>query len=164
LEFVDGRQLCRSTHTSNKWLARKLLSRWETEVFEGRFHLPKSAPPVFADWADEFLGKVAHRNTRKRYRSSIGKLKASFTKVRLSDISAERIEEYKEARLAEGVEAATINHDLRVLRRMMRLTERKLLISRNPFLQVDFLKQRSLRTPHIVTFEEEERRAIRAEA
>lgn len=39
----------------------------------------------------------------------------------------------------------------------MRLAERKRLISRNPFLEVDFLKQRPVRTPHIVTFEEEEK-------
>ena len=134
-----------------------MLSRWETEVFEGRFHLPKFAPPPFAEWADQFLAKVAHPNTRKRYGSSIAKLKAAFTRARLSEISAGRIEEYKEARLAEGVESATINHDLRVLRRMMRLAERKRLIPRNPFLEVDFLKQRNLRTPHIVTWEEEEK-------
>jgi integrase len=70
------------------------------------------------------------------------------------DCSA-RIDEFKEARLAEGVEPATINHDLRVLRRMMRLAERKRLISRNPFIEVDFLKQKQVRQPHIVTFEEE---------
>ena len=31
---VDGRQVCKSTHTSNKRKADQLLSRWETEVFE----------------------------------------------------------------------------------------------------------------------------------
>jgi integrase len=154
---VNGRQVCKSTHTSNKRLADQLLSRWETEVFERRFHLPKSAPPAFAEWADEFLAKVAHPNTRRRYGSSVGKLKAAFTRAKLSDISAERVDEYKEARLAEGVEPATINHDLRVLRRMLRLAERKRLIPRNPFLEVDFLKQGNLRMPHILTFEEEEK-------
>ena len=39
----------------------------------------------------------------------------------------------------------------------MRLAERKCLISRNPFVEVDFLKQRHVRAPHIVTFEEEEK-------
>ena len=88
---------------------------------------------------------------------SLTKLNIKFAGVRLSEVSAERIEEYKEARLAEGVEPATINHDLRVLRRMMRLAERKQLISHSPFMQVEFLKQGNLRPPHIVTFEEEER-------
>ena len=55
------------------------------------------------------------------------------------------------------MEPATINHDLRVLRRMLRLAERKQLISRSPFMQVEFLKQGNPRPPHIVTFEEEER-------
>lgn len=154
---VGRRQICKSAHTTNKTIAKKLLARWETEVFEGRFHLPQSNPPYFEDWADDFLAKVAHPNTRKRYKSSVGKLKSKFAGVRLSEISAERIEEYKEERVAEGVEPATINHDLRVLRRMVRLAERKQLIARNPFLQVDFLRQRNPREPHIVTFEEEER-------
>ena len=154
---IGGRQYCKSTHTSSKRLAAQLLARWVTEVFEQRYHLPKSTPPYFEAWADNFLTSVAKANTRRRYASSIGKLKDQFKGIRLSDISADRIEEYKQARLAGGVEPATINHDLRVLRRMMRLAERKQLIARNPFAQVDFLKQRSPRAPHIVTFEEEER-------
>jgi integrase len=154
---VGRRQCCKSTHTNNKRLASQLLARWETEVFEGRFHLPKSNPPYFETWADEFLTKVAHPNTRRRYASSVGKLKEHLNGIRLSEISAERIEEYKDARLAEGVEPATINHDLRVLRRMMRLAERKQFIARSPFVQVDFLRQRNPRQPHIVTFEEEEK-------
>ena len=90
-----------------------MLSRWETEVFERRYYLPKPSPPVFSDWADEFLVKVTHPNTRKRYGSSVGKLKTSFTGALVSEVSAERIEDYKEKRLSEAVEPATINHDLR---------------------------------------------------
>jgi hypothetical protein len=60
--------------------------------------------------------------------------------------------EYKGQRLIEGVQPATINHDLRVLRRMLRLAERKRLIVRNPFVRVEFLKQCAARPPHIVTF------------
>jgi hypothetical protein len=154
---VGGRQVCKSTHTSNKRLAGHILARWETEVFEGRFYLPKSVPPSFEEWAKEFLAKVAHPNTRKRYSFSVEKLKSRFVGLRLTDISPERIEEYAEARLAEGVEAATVNHDLRVLRRMMHLAERKAFIAQNPFARIEFLKERSPRPPHIITFEEEER-------
>ena len=154
---LNGHQICKSTHTTNKALAKKLLARWETEVFEGRFHLPKSTPPYFEEWAEEFLSKVQHERTRRRYRSSIQKLKGKLAGVRLSDVSADRIEEYKQARMDDGVEPATINHDLRVLRRMLHVAERKQLIARNPFSQVEFLRQRSPRQPHIVTFEEEEK-------
>jgi integrase len=154
---ISGKQVCKSTHTTSKRTAKQMLSKWETDVFEGRFHLPRSTPPYFEEWADDFLKRVSHPNTRRRYSSSVGKLNTKFTGVRLSDISADHIEEYKEERRAEGVEAATINHDLRVLRRMLRLAERKRLISYNPFAGVEPLKQKSPRTPHIVTFEEEAR-------
>jgi integrase len=154
---IDGQQVCKSTKQKNKRRAEKLLKRWETEVFEGKLHLPRSTPPYFEEWADKFLSNILHPSTHKRYASSIAKLKVEFAGVRLSGVSAGRIEDFKEARLVEGVEAATINHDLRVLRRMLRLAERKQLIGRNPFVEVEFLKQRSPRPPHIVTFDEEEK-------
>src|SRR5579864_7649504 len=109
---VEGKQVCKSTYTRSRRLARQILARWETEVFEGRFHLPRSIPPYFEEWADEFLTKVVRATTRSRYASSIAKLKKKCAGIRLSDVSAERIEEYKEERLAEGVQPATINHDL----------------------------------------------------
>lgn len=75
---VGRRQICRSAHTTNKSVAKRLLARWETEVFERRFHLAQSTPPFFEDWANDFLSKVGHPNTRKRYTSSVGKLKGKF--------------------------------------------------------------------------------------
>jgi hypothetical protein len=51
---IAGRQHCKSTHTSNKRTASQLLARWETDVFEGRFHLPKSNPPKFEAWGTNF--------------------------------------------------------------------------------------------------------------
>lgn len=113
---VAGRQRCKSTHTSNKRLADQLLSRWETEVFEGRYYLPSSNPPIFEDYAKEFLKSVQHPNTRRRYAASVEKLKKHFAAQRISDVTGDGIEEYKQATLGEGVEPATINHDLRVLR------------------------------------------------
>ncbi len=100
---------------------------------------------------------MQHPNTRRRYSSSVEKLKEHFADRRISDVTGDSIEKYKQARLGEGIEPATINHDLRVLRRMMRLAERKRLIGRSPMVDVEPLKERSQRTPHIVTFEEEER-------
>jgi integrase len=78
--------------------------------------------------------------------------------VKLSDITAGTIEEFKEMRLSAGVRSATINRDLAVLHRMMKLAERKLLINESPFRDVDFLEERKQRRrPHILTFEEEDR-------
>jgi site-specific recombinase XerD len=89
---------------------------------------------LFADWADEFLEKITHPNTKKRYKSSVEKLKTTFRKMRLNEIAVQSIDDYKQRRLDDGVEPATINHDLRVTRRLMRIAERKRLIPRTPFV------------------------------
>ena len=155
---VAGRQVCKSAHTSTKRLADQLLSRWETEVFEGRFQLIKTNAPIFEQWADQFLLTVPHLKTRSRYASSVNNLKPKFGKLRLSQITPDLIDDFKDDRLAKGAGPATINRDLAVLRRMLKIAERKRFIARSPFCEVELLEERSLRRkPHIVPYEEEER-------
>jgi integrase len=155
---VGGHQLCRSAHTTNKSIAKKLLARWETEVFEGRFQLIKTKAPSFSEWADQFLPTVPNLKTRSRYSSSVNNLKARFAKLRLSHVTPDLIEDFKDHRLAEGAGPATVNRDLAVLRRVLKLAERKRFIARTPFVEVELLEERSFRRrPHIVTFEEEEK-------
>lgn len=155
---ANGRQVCKSAHTTNKSRAKKLLAQWETEVFEGRYRLIKSNAPVFGDYADQYLLTVPNIKTRLRYSSSINNLKTRFGKLRLPLIGPDLIEEFKDARLAEKVAPATINRDLAVLRRMLKIAERKRLIARTPFVEVEFFEERSMRRkPHIVTYEEEEK-------
>ncbi len=109
-------------------------------------------------YTSSFLLTVQHPNTQKRYRSSVRSLVECFGNVKLSDITGDVIEDFKERRLAQGVRTATINRDLAVLHRMMKLAERKMLINDSPFRDVEFLEERKLRRrPHILTFEEEDR-------
>jgi len=150
-----GKQFCKSTKTEDKTEAKKKLREWETEIDQGRF--PKSKPQYFQDWADHFQTSVPHESTRKRYESSIKKLKERFSGLKLTELSPDQIDEYKKERLAEGVQPATINHDLRVLRRMLRIAERRQLIPRNSSVDIEFLRQQAPRPPHIVTFDEEEK-------
>lgn len=82
---------------------------------------------------------------------------ASSGNVKLSDITVSIIEDFKEKRLSAGLRTATVNRDLAVLRRMMKLAERKLLINESPFRDVEFLEERQQRRrPHILSFEEEQ--------
>ena len=156
--MVDGRQVHRSTHTTSKKIAKRILAKIAAEVVEGRFALVRSDPPKFDLWADQFLESVQHPNTRRAYTSCVVALKRAFAKSKLSDISASRIEDFKQARLKSGVGPATINRSLQVLRRMMKLAERQRLIGRSPFNEVEFLNERSTRRQaHVLTFEEQER-------
>ena len=126
-------------------------------MFEGRYQMVKSRPPHFDQWADEFLAKVIHPNTRRRYASSIAHLKAHFPNARLSDVNVERIDVFKENRISAGVGPATVNRDLAVLRRLLRIAEKKRFIARSPFTEVELLEERKFRKqPHILSFEDEE--------
>jgi len=156
--FVGGRQRFESSRSTKKRDARQLLEIRKGAAREGRLRLTKSNAPRFDDYTRSFLLTVQHPNTQKRYRSSVRNLTTCFRNVRLSDITAGTIEDFKEKRLSVGVRTATINRDLAVLHRMMRLAERKLLINESPFRDVDFLEERKQRRrPHILTFEEEDR-------
>lgn len=93
---------------------------------------------------------------KRRYSSSIDNLKVQFEGVKLSQIDAAGIEEFKQKRLHSGVRSATVNRDLAVLRRMLKLALRRRFITRTPFEEVEFLEERKARRrPHILTFGEE---------
>src|SRR5579884_4038651 len=106
---VAGKQICKSTHTANKQLARKLLSRWETEVFEGRFHLVRSIAPTFEEWAEQFLVTIPNFATQSRYKASVHNLKVKFGELRLPQVTADLIDDFKDTRVAQGVGPATVN-------------------------------------------------------
>jgi integrase len=139
-------------------MAKLVLAKIQAQVTENRFALVRSDPPKFDLWADQFLESVQHPNTRRAYSSAVKALKRVFAKSKLSDISASRIEDFKQSRIKSGTGPATINRSLQVLRRMMKLAERQRLIGRSPFNEVEFLNERSTRRQaHVLTFEEQER-------
>jgi integrase len=155
---VAGRQHRESTHTTNKRVAKNILSIRQAQVLEGRLQLPASRPPRFEEWAEQFLQTVPQASTRERYRYSIQSLLASFKGSRLSQITPEAIEGFKQARLENGTKSSTVNRDLATLRRMLNLAQRQRLIAHNPFSQVELLEERrGRRQPHILSFAEQGR-------
>jgi integrase len=85
-------------------------------------------------------------------------LRAHFGDAKLPGINAEQIDEFKDSRLTAKVRAATVNRDLAVLRRMLKIAERRRLITSSPFREVEMLEERKeRRQPHILTFEEEKK-------
>src|SRR6185369_13449872 len=73
------KQICRSSHTHSKRVASQLkLRSWSNDTTS-----PRSSPPTFDGWAEEFLAKVPHPNTKKRYSSSVGNLRKVFGAIRL---------------------------------------------------------------------------------
>jgi integrase len=157
--MLDGKQVCRSTGTTNKRVAHKIYDDWRNEISQGRFNLLKK-PPALKMWAEKYLKTVDHDNTRRRYACSKENLTAFFgEEARLDHISPARIEQFKQARRIEGIKAATLNRDLRFLAQILKQAERERFLSRSPFhLNKFFLNEsRERRKPHIITYEEEEK-------
>ncbi len=157
MSYMIGKsQRCESTKTTNRRLAERIWTKRITEITEGRFRLPRTHGPGFEEFSKQFLDSIRHPNTSKRYATSIVSLKAHFGDIALPDLNPEGIDEFKEARLANKVRAATVNRDLAVLRRMLNIAERKRLIGFNPFREVEMLEEsKERRQPHILTYKEE---------
>lgn len=157
--MVDGRQLCRSTGTSNKRLAQKKQDVWRAEIAQGNFNLLKKSPTL-KDWAESRLESVDHENTRRRYECSKVALVSFFgSDLRLDHISATHIERFKLSRRKDGVKGATLNRDLRFLAQILKQAERERFLARSLFdFAKFFVNERSdRRKPHIVTWEEQEK-------
>ena len=154
---ADGRHYNRSTGTSNKRRAQKILNVWLAEIIEGRFNLLKSHAPTLKDWCKQFVESIQHPNTRRRYACSKVALDDFFKEARMPHVTVSRIEQYKRERLAAKVKSATVNRDLALLRQLMKRAERERYIARNPFEAGNlFLEERKgRRQPHILTYEEE---------
>jgi integrase len=156
--FFGGRQRFESSRSTKKRDAQELLDIRKGTPRAGQLRLTKPNPPRLDEYARRFLLTVRHPNTQKRYGSSVRNFSACFGNVKISNITADIIEDFKEERLSQGIRTATVNRDLAVLRRMMKLAEKRRLINESPFREVDFLEEREQRRrPHILTFEEEER-------
>lgn len=156
--MVDGRQHCESTKTANKTLATKILNIRVAGIIEGQYRLPKSSPPKLDEWAARFLESISQPTTRRSYKSCINMLIQFFGSVRISRIGCEIIEEFKIARKKAGAGPATINRNLAVLRRMLKLAERQRFIARSPFAEVDFLEERLVRRQATVLSIDEQKR------
>jgi integrase len=130
------------------------------QIAQGQFNLLKKHGPRLGVWSQTFLDSVQHDNTRSRYASSRANLISFFGEdAQLAHISGAKIEEFKRARRAEGIKAATLNRDLRILAQILKQAEQERYIARTPFdLGKFFLNEsRERRKPHILTREEQEK-------
>jgi integrase len=154
---ANGERIQISTGTTSKRRAQKIHDMMQADMIEGRFRLPKSNSPTVEIWAAQFLESISHPVTKRTYKSCIQTLNKFFGTVRLSQVTAERIEQFKAVRSKAGAGPAIINRNLAVLRRMLKLAARQRLIARNPFEETEFLEERShRRQPRILNFEEQD--------
>src|ERR1700730_1888687 len=93
-------QCCKSTGTTNKRLARKILDMRRAEIVEGRHvNLVKSHAPGLNNFCSQYIESRAdlQPNTRKRYICSAKNLEKVFESAPLLTITEARVEDFKRA-------------------------------------------------------------------
>jgi integrase len=138
-----GRTIWRSTHSGNPKLARQVEARFRSELalrHVGILH-PKSVPTLSEFIVARIEAKAQEPATegqqrRKSFRWMRGALKplssSAIGRLPLDLITTEHIAGYADARLADGLSIATVNRELRTLRRILRLAVEWTVIERCP--------------------------------
>lgn len=160
MSFVhEGRQIRRSTGTSDKRLAEAILGKIRGQIVEGRFFdKPKEESHTFEELMERYLTEhAARRANRQREQYCVNNLKAFFGNPDLRHITPKRIVTYKNNRFADGVKPATINRELTTLKKAFNLARREWeWCTDNPVCRVSMERENNTRDRWL-TPEEEKR-------
>jgi integrase len=157
--YFNGEHVQESTKQGNPRVARQIEAAHRVRLVKAAAGIEDpTLAPCFSDFAEEFLKLVKDERrprTHHRYTVSLVSLKKAFGSKRLSEITPEEIDHFKQARLNSGRKGSTINRDLACLRRLLRVAVRRNKLRSSPFTdgRVDFLPEQG--RERILSFQEE---------
>lgn len=157
----QGRQVRRSTGTSDKRLAEAILGKIKAEIVEGRyFEVLEERKRTFDELMDRFLSEhVVKRASKRAYHGFVKRLRAFFGGRTLAEITPRTIAEYKTHRYAMGVKPATINRELAAMKKAFNLAMKEWEWCRsNPVCRVSMERENNKRDRWLT--EEEEHRLL----
>lgn len=135
--WFRGRERVESAHTDSESKANKLLAQRLGEIGKG-VHALQQNKFFYADMVE--LMRLDY--IRKKNRSwedvfhKIKPLETSFAHARGRDIDIDKIDKHVDRRIEEGAATATINGELRYLRRMLRLACKKGRLTAAPVIEL----------------------------
>ena len=121
MSFIcKGRQVRRSTETSNRRLAEKIYAKVQTEVVEGTwFDRLLGETKTFRELMEKYLSEHSLPNKAPHsYKTDTclaKRLIKIFGKLTLTEVTPRLISEYKCMRRKAGARPATINHELKLM-------------------------------------------------
>jgi len=137
----EGRQIRRSTETTDKKLAMKVYAKVLTEITEGKwFEKRPQEDRTFREMMEKYLGEYSILKTphgQLRDRSASVHLLGFFGDTLLKAITPPLIVDYKSMRRKKGVKPATIERELCIMKRAFNLAIREWeWVDRNPVARV----------------------------
>lgn len=155
--MYQGRQVRRTTKTSDKRLAERILAHVKADIVEGQYFERREENERTVD---ELLGRYVREHAVKKAscRAITGyarNLLAFFGGKTLAQVTPRIIAEYKAKRYADGVRPATINRDLAIFKHAFNLAIREWEWCReNPVKRVSMERERNQRDRWLTSAEE----------
>ncbi len=127
--MYQGRQVRRSTGTTDKRLAEAILSKVKVQLAEGRFFEKRADQEhTFTDMMERYLIERAGLKAPKsaeRDRQALAHLLPVFGEKMLAEVTPSGVAAYKAQRRTDGAAPATINKELQLVRHAFNLARRE---------------------------------------
>jgi integrase len=157
--MVNGKQIRKSTSTTDKKLAQRIHDKVMGQIAEGKwFEGSLGKHKTFKEMMDRYMSEhsIPTKASSERDLSSLSHLLPFFGSRPLSEISPKLIYEYKNKRRSEGPSPCTINRELALMKHAFNMAIREWeWIKENPVSKVSMEKEPPSRDRWL-TFEEEE--------
>lgn len=134
LTYGSGKQIRRSTESTDKKLAQKILAKVQTEIAEGKWfdRLPGETR-TFSELAEKYEnGEFRQTRSRQSMQSYLNQLKDFFGAYTLAEITPSIIDEFRAKRRADGVKPGTLKRQLNIFKSMFNLAKRWQWIRETP--------------------------------
>lgn len=138
---VNGKKIYESTKTTNKKLAERIHAKRLTEIEEGRWFPTEAKKRIFEELMGRYMKEYAIPNKSSRTvikdRCSFKRLSEFFEGHKLSEITPQKIADYKSQRREAGIRPATLARELELLRAALNIAVREWeWLEINPFWKV----------------------------
>ncbi len=164
---INGKNYRRSSETSDKKLADKILAKVKTQITEGKwFEVDEAKSHTFDEMMERYLSQFSKlykaESTYKKDVAMRNNLNQGFTGLTLDQITSRVITDYKTKRLSEQASPATVRNELRLLSHAFNVALKSWeWVQDNPMSKIS-LKELKARTIDRWLTEEEEVKLIKA--
>lgn|SRR5574340_804440 len=146
--MYQGRQVRRSTGTTDRRLAEAIMGKVRAQLVEGRFfETLEEKTRTFDELMDRYLAEhAAKKSDPRHYRGYVNSLKTFFGGLTLAEITPKLIVDYKNRRYAAGLKPASINRELATLKKAFNLAVKEWEWCReNPVARVSMERENNQR-------------------
>lgn len=143
--YRHGKAYIESSKSDKKKVAEMLLRQREGDISQGKVPGVYFDKITFEDLAKAFILDYQNnqRDTLKKAERSVMHLGKSFEGVRVTEITTDRIQEYIDNRIKEGLSNASINRELAALKKMFHLGKKARKVNEIPYIPM--LKENNVR-------------------